>query len=380
MKCTKCNSELPDTAIYCMNCGKKLISEPRKRKKRTNGAGSISKLSGKRAKPYLARINGISIGTFKTVAEAEKELARLTDHQIEDNFNLTFAEVYNRWRPEHEKVLYAKAVLRGVQDGKTSGMEGYASAYKNCTELHDKVFRSIHRTDLQAVIDRIRDSGRSAAVAEKVKQLFGQLYKYAISEHICLSNLAPSVVIISGKKKPKKTFTAEEIRKLEKSTNPAAQIALLLIATGGRINEVFSVATSDCYDEYFIGGNKTSAGMERIIPVAPVGISAYKSLLSIAREKKLRRLIDAYEGNHNSANYRKRDYYPLLDELGISREKTPHCSRHTYTTLAVSAGVKPEDLTKMLGHTGYSTTIENYDNPDADRLVRAASKIKVETG
>ena len=60
------------------------------------------------------------------------------------------------------------------------------------------MFRSLRRNDLQKVVDDIRESGKSAAVAEKVKQLYGQLYKWAIAEHIVLTNLAPSVVIISG--------------------------------------------------------------------------------------------------------------------------------------------------------------------------------------
>ena len=377
MKCMKCCAELPENAKFCPSCGKKLTVSPRKRKKRANGTGTVWKLSGKRNKPYAAQINRIMIGTFKTEAEAEKALARLTDRNVEDNFNMTFKDVYEAWKPSHAKLLYARAMERGSKDGKTSGMDGYASAFKNCSELHNRVFRSLRRNDLQKVVDDIRESGKSAAVAEKVKQLYGQLYKWAIAEHIVLTNLAPSVVIISGKKKKKTIFTTEEIKKIMNSTNPAAEIALLLIATGGRINEIFSVETSDCYDDYFIGGNKTAAGTERIVPIAPIGIGVYKKLLSIAREKHLKRLIEAYSGNHIAANYRKRDYYPMLDELGISREKTPHCSRHTYATNAVTSGVKPEDLTKMIGHSNYSITIENYDNPDAKRLIDAANKIVI---
>ena len=377
MNCIKCKEVLPDGAKFCPFCGKKQYTEPRKRKKRANGTGTVWKLAGKRSKPYAAQINRIMIGTFKTEVEAEKALARLTDRNIEENFNMTFKDVYEAWKPGHEKLLYARALERGSKDGKTSGMEGYASAFKNCAELHNKLFRSLRRNDLQKVIDKIRDDGKSSSVAEKVKQLYGQLYKWAMAEHIVLTNLAPSVVIISGKKKKKKIFTAAEVKKLMGSTNPAAEIALLLIATGGRINEIFSVETSDCYDDYFIGGNKTAAGTERIVPIAPIGIGVYKKLLSVAREKHLKRLIEAYSGNHIAANYRKRDYYPMLDELGIPREKTPHCSRHTYATSAIASGVKPEDLTKMIGHSNYSITVENYNSPDAQRLIDAANKIVI---
>lgn len=373
--CIKCKTELPEGAKFCPACGKKQQADRRKRKKRANGTGSISKLSGKRNKPYVARINNIQIGTFSTAQEAEKALNRLTDRIVEESFNMTFAQVYEAWKPTHAALLRSRAIERGSEDGRTSGMEGYASAYKNCAILHDRVFRTLRKADLQAVVDDLRDCGKSKAVADKVKQLYGQLYKWAISENIVLVNLAQSVVVVSEHRKPKPTFTDSEIRKLEASDIPAADVALILLGTGGRINELFSAKTENCFDSYFISGSKSEAGTGRVIPVSPVGIASYQKLLIKARKEHLARLIDAYGGNRNSGNYRKRDYYPMLEKLGIGK-KPPHCSRHTYTTNAVRAGVRPEELTKILGHADYATTIKNYDHPDIDTLVAAAQKVK----
>jgi uncharacterized membrane protein YvbJ len=71
MVCIKCGKEIPEDAVFCHLCGKKQVTEQRKHKKRANGTGNISKLSGKRSKPYVARKNGISIGTFATRIEAQ---------------------------------------------------------------------------------------------------------------------------------------------------------------------------------------------------------------------------------------------------------------------------------------------------------------------
>ena len=76
MECIKCRKPLPEGAAFCPACGKKQAAE-RKHRKRANGTGTISKLSGNRAKPWQARRNNVSIGTFATRAEAQKALERL---------------------------------------------------------------------------------------------------------------------------------------------------------------------------------------------------------------------------------------------------------------------------------------------------------------
>ena len=81
MECVKCKKEIEDDSVFCRFCGKKQISE-RKHKKRANGTGNVTKLSGKRAKPWIARKNGVYIGSYATRGEAQKALDRLTDADV----------------------------------------------------------------------------------------------------------------------------------------------------------------------------------------------------------------------------------------------------------------------------------------------------------
>lgn len=81
-------------------------------------------------------------------------------------------------------------------------------------------------------------------------------------------------------------------------------------------------------------------------------------------------LLAGYKGQHDPNNFRKRDYYPLLDRLGIER-KTPHATRHTFASQAIKGGVPPELLQKILGHADYSTTANIYTHIDADTLVKS---------
>ena len=374
MKCPKCDRDLPEGAAFCAYCGRRITPAPRKRKRRTSGSGNISKLSGKRAKPYLARLDGVTVGTFATVREAELALSRLCDATVTDKFNWTFQQVYDAWYPEHEAVLLARAQVRG--SGSTS-MEGYTHAVKHCAALCSRPFRSIRKGELQAVLNAMRDKGYSPSTAEKVKLLFSQLYQWAIAEHITQANLSNTLVVHPRTKADPQLFTADEIRRIIECGLPGAPVAVILLATGCRIGELFSARTEDCFDDYFVSGSKTAAGIARAIPVAPFGLPAYRAMRGAALERGAELLIGGYDGNRAPANYRKREYYAMLDALGIDRAKTPHKARHTFATAAVAAQVRPEALKGMLGHASYTTTIDLYTHQPSAQLLEEVKKINL---
>lgn len=156
----------------------------------------------------------------------------------------------------------------------------------------------------------------------------------------------------------------------------AADIAIILIATGARPNELFSAATENCKETYFISGSKTEAGKNRVIPISTIGLPAYRRLSSKVREKGSPLLIEGYDGNRQYRNFAKRDWKTLMEEVGIENMSTYNC-RHTYTTLAVKSGVKPEILQKILGHADYSTTVGVYTHLDIDEILQESTKVTV---
>lgn len=362
--CIKCKRELPEGAIYCPACGKKQQAAARKAKKRVNGSGTVYKMSGKRTKPWAAQKNGVWVGAYKTRDEAVRALERLTDREITDDYNLTFAQIYDRWLPEHSRKI-----------GK-SGEANYKAAYQKCTALHDRQFRKLRTEDFQGVINAMEADGASKSSCEKVLQLFGQLSKWAIREGIATTNYAQFVSILAKQKNIRLPFTDEQIKAIQASSLPGAQIALILIGTGCRPNELFSVTVDNCTSSYFVSGSKTAAGRNRVIPVTPIGLSPYTDLLRAAKHMGAHRLIDAYAGNKSASNFAKRDFRELMEEIGAG-EMTPYNCRHTYSTLAVRAGVRPEILQKIMGHADYSTTVGVYTHLDINDLVAAAQSIDV---
>lgn len=326
--------------------------------------GSVIKKAGNRAKPWEAQKGGMFIGVYATRLEAEQALTQILDVRVSETLNLTFRQVYDKWKPEHQRKITKK------------GIEGYEIAYKHCVPLYDRIFRKLRTSDFQEIIMQMESKGLSKSSCEKVVQLFGQLSKWAIREGIANTNYAQFVTIAAKQKKEKTAFTIEQIRAIMDAQNPAASIALILLATGCRPNELFTATLSNCHDAYFISGSKTEAGKNRVIPVSKFGMGAYTELLKVAKEKGADLLIDGYEGNRSYPNFAKRDWKDLMTECKIEG-MTPYNCRHTYATLAVQSGVKPEILQKILGHADYATTVDVYTHLDLSDILAESTKLTV---
>lgn len=361
MECIKCRKPLPEGAAFCPACGKKQAAE-RKHRKRANGTGTISKLSGNRAKPWQARRNNVSIGTFATRAEAQKALERLTDATVTEKFNMTFEEVYNAWKPLQERKVSA------------AQMSCYAMAFNSCPQIHGLQFRKLRHSDFQNAIIAMEEMGRSKSTCEKMRQLFSQLAKFAISEEITTQNHAANLSTTAKQLTQKQILLDADIEALSRSGNRAAGIVLILTACGCRPNELFSAMLIHCHEDYFIGGSKTEAGKDRVILVSGFGLEAYKRLRQKAIENKGQKLIDGFEGNRDVHNFAKREFRELMAEIGRPGI-TMHSCRHTYITNAARCGVDQRALQQMVGHVSKETT-KIYTHLNVDDLRREAQKIK----
>lgn len=362
MECIKCKQPIPDGSAFCNHCGKRQTPEPRKHKKRANGTGQIYKLSGNRAKPWAARKAGEFIGTYATRTEAQKALDRLTDVEITDKFNLTFSEIYERWMPEHEREITKSA------------KDNYTAAYKYCEPLHARKFRSLRASDFQKIIIGMEEKGLSKSSCEKVMQLFGQLSSWAMREDIIIKDYSKFVSTVAKQKSEGIVLTPSCIKKIQESQNIAADVVLLLLATGCRPGELFGAQTVNCYDTYFIGGSKTEAGKNRIIAVSELGRAAYRRILDEAVAKNSPSLMGGYKGNKVYANFAKRDFKDLLREIG--EDFTPYDCRHTFATQAKRSGVDPQTLRRMLGHASLHTTDKYYTHLDIDDILQGIDQMK----
>jgi len=96
-----------------------------------NGYGSVTKLSGNRRKPYLARVtlgwttdeqtgktvqNRVPLGTFKTKREALQALAEYGANPYDiQNAAMTLAELYDKWTAAYFPTLESESSCRTIK-------------------------------------------------------------------------------------------------------------------------------------------------------------------------------------------------------------------------------------------------------------------------
>lgn len=361
MECKKCSQTIEDDSIYCRFCGKKQISE-RKHRKRANNTGTIYRRDGNLACPWIAKKNNVYIGSYKSRTEAQKALERITDVEVNDKYNMTFAQVYERWEAERKREISDKM------------LKNYQLAYKQCPALHQMMMRKILRSDYQAAIIALEMKGMSKSTCNKLRVLLGQLGRWAMEEGITLNNPAQDLTTVAKQKSTREIFTENDIKKIKQSKLPAADIALILISCGCRPSELFTVPLVNCREDHFIGGSKTEAGKNRVIPIGPDGIDAYKKIRAKAIADKKDLLIDGYKGsNKTAANYTKRDWKELMAEIGIEG-LTPYSCRHTFITRAIRSGMDLPKLEAIVGHVDRETT-RIYTHLQAEDLVAAVQTV-----
>lgn len=355
MECRKCRANMPDDAIFCPYCGTRQEREKRKALKRANGTGTVYKLQGRRRRPWIAAKGKTIVGYYETKTAALEALNRLSGRSLDERYNMTFEDVFCAWKAEHYGELT------------DSGRAQYDTAFQVFSKLHRKKFRELRTADFQAALDP--HMGKSHSTVSKYKQLITQMSKWAIREELITTNFAAFVKLPENVKKEKEIFTNSEISKLEADGSETAKIILMLIYTGMRIGELFDLPLENYHGNYVIGGEKTEAGRNRVIPIRTEGRKYFEYFAAHASGPLL---LSGYTGQHNARNFRNRDYYHLLGKLGIER-KTPHATRHTYASWAVKAGIQPEILQRILGHADYSTTANIYTHIDIESIVNAVS-------
>lgn len=384
MLCVKCKKDIPDGVPFCCWCGRKQATEPRKTRRRARGSGSICKDPRNVKTPYIARTapvikgtHGKYLGSFATVKEAQAAITEYERGKYNDLHNIELCDVFERWSNVHFDTLT------------DSGRQGYKAAYKSIAELHRRPFRDIKAADFQRVIDCHATQGASRSKLEKIRQLCSQLCKWAMQNDIIDKNYAAFVKLPKANtEKIKGVFTSEEISTLwAHSRDKRARFVLLMIYTGLRIGEVSAIKPENVHiDEgYIIGGEKTEAGRDRVIPLPP-------NVPEIARF--VRDWLAAPDGSPFGVpadSLRQYWFYPLLAELGMidppvynpkTRKQeykkprlTPHCCRHTFASRAAAAGMRPDDLQKIIGHADYATTADIYVHQNVDTLIAAMSRI-----
>ncbi|WP_161625502.1 tyrosine-type recombinase/integrase [Sporomusa ovata] len=276
------------------------------------------------------------------------------------NRQLTFTEIYDLW------------VKQKYTDNGKKIKNGYAAAYKACSELYEMVFTDIRTAHMQKVLNEWEIGYASK---KNMRILFGQLFNFAMQNDIVKKDYAEYITLEmpdeEGEQKHK-PFTAEELAILwENSADKAAQLVLIYCYSGMRPTEFVKIKTEDVFlsDRYMIGGIKTKNSKNRAIPIAE---KIYKFIESFYNPDNEYLLTD-YDGPLSYDKLNWRYWKSLMEKLDMNH--LPHDGRHTCATLLDNAGVNKTIVKKILGHAGLGTTEKVYTHKTIQQLVEAINLI-----
>lgn len=294
----------------------------------------------------------------------------------------TLNVLHSDWKKVHDRRMKSK-----------SGIVGYDNAWRYLSVYGERAVQDLTLEDYQAVLDTIAD--KSYSLQQKLQQLINQLCLFARVRKINVANFAPFLILDGYRGKSREIFSDAEISRLflyAKSGGKymdAAQLVLILIFTGLRPEELFSVKKDqvEFKEHYFkTDGSKTVAGMKRLLPITPI-VAPFFTYQYMRHQKSELLICNTSGGRMDLHNWRQRQFYPLMRELEICMPDNPHrlspySARHTFASLSNRAGVNKDIITKLIGHTKFDFTEKIYVHETAlefctemDKVTRLANEI-----
>lgn len=328
-------------------------------KRNPNGYGCVTKLKGKRSKPWIVKVTiydeegnskQVPIGYEETEEKAKIMLAQYNNNPWNiDRNKVTLVELFNRW----EKIKCPKLG--------TALQYALKAAFKHCVKCYGMKYRNIRAYQMQDCID---NCGKGYATQGAIKNLWGHLDRFAFELDIIdkmYSTLTTAPEIPETTRTP---FTDAEINALwDIKDEPWVNTVLIYLYTGFRLNELLGMRTEqvDMKEKCFKGGIKSAAGKGRIVPIHPRIEPLVKSLVDQGHN-----YLFSYQGKRFSVS----KYYEIWIEVmkKIDADKTPHEARHTFETKLDNAGGNRKCIDLLMGHKSKGTGNRIYNHKTVDQL------------
>lgn len=410
IKCPECELQVSDKALACPHCGYPLDKavaarkRPRntaKRKRLPNGFGRITEIKGQNLrKPFRAMVTdgknefnkpiGKTLGYYKTYNDAYSALAEYSKNPYNLDDNISVKELYEKWSGSYFPQV------------KETAVRTITSVWAYCSSIENMRAKDIRARHIKGVMDngyRIEYRGKNkgqkvfatASVKSRIKSLFNLMFDYAVEFEITTINYARtfdiSDEIIQESEDSKRNhipFTEDEMNCLWNNVGKIrfADWILIQCYMGWRPQELAILRLDEVNLErwYIMGGMKTDAGKQRIVPIHSKIQSLiqnnYDYAVSINSEYLFNDKGQTHSGSYKLTydKYRHR-FDKVIAALELNPLHRPHDPRMTFITKAKKNGVDEYALKAIVGHKIQDITESTYTVRDIEWLRTDIEKI-----
>ena len=378
IKCPECELQISDKATSCPHCGYPMVKESKskKRKRLPNGFGQISYMKGHNLRnKYRAMVTVGKTDTGRPIVKSLKPqtyfptyndayYALLEYHKNPYDLNevlISIKELYDKWSEEYFRNINP-STIRTIQ-----------AAWNYCGDLYDLTVRELRPRHIKGVIDKCP----SENIKSRIKSLFNKLLDYAVEYELTDKNYARNFKISINNKPSKEhiTYTDEEMEILWANAENINLIDMILIQcySGWRPQELCNLKLDDIQLSKwtFIGGMKTKAGKNRLVPIHPKIRHLVCRRIEEAKNNGSDKLFD----DMTYDKYQKR-FKKVISELGLNPEHRAHDGRKHFVTMAKKYQVDEYAIKYMIGHAITDLTENTYTERSIDWLIEEVQKIK----
>ena len=336
-------------------------------KRNPNGYGCVTKLSGKRSRPWCVKVTMYD-------AEGNSKQTPIGYAETEAQANILLAQYNNNpWNVDREKVTLALlfqhwSEIKLPKLGKANQGQ-LKSAYTHMSKCYGMKYRNIKAYQMQETID---DCERGASTKASIKNLWGHLDRFAFELDIIDKMYSQLTTCPAAEESKRTPFTAEQIDALWKiKDEPWVNTVLIYIYTGFRLRELLFMKTDqvNMEEKYFKGGIKSESGKGRIVPIHPRIEPFVRDLVNQGHT-----YLFTYEGK----KFYVKKYYECWGEVmkKIGATKTPHEARHTFETNLDNAKANKKCIDMMMGHKSKDIGNRVYNHKTIDQLREAINLLK----
>lgn len=397
LKCPECGLQISDKAVTCPHCGYPIVPTKKRKpygqhRRLPNGFGRITKISNQNLRnPYRAMVTvgktseGRPIsrilkpkGYFRTYNDAYAALVEYNKNPFDLSVEMTMNELYERWSNAHFEKYQSDSTKRAIR-----------AAWNYCTTVENIKVRDLRIRHIKYCMEEGTFNGHTAspALKAKIKSIFTGMLDFAIEYELIERNVAKDITSSVGSTKHEHhmSFDDDELTLLWNSLDvPYVDVLLVQCYTGMRPQELGLIELSnvDLKNRIMIGGMKTDAGKNRVIPIHSKIYGLVKMKYRYAENinsKYLFNVVDNRYPNESTqlsySKYRFR-FNRILEQLSLDRGHKPHDGRKTFVTLAKRYKLDEYAIKYIVGHAINDITENVYTDRQSEWLLEEIEKIK----